>query len=63
VRIEPLTFYSDLLLYPLKRCGWRGSLHLSLLLAISQLANASGFFFERSWPCHAHDGRPGSCEN
>jgi glycosyltransferase involved in cell wall biosynthesis len=56
VRIEPLAFYSDLLLYPLRRSRGPGSLRLSLLLALSQLANASGFFFERSRLCHAHDG-------
>jgi GT2 family glycosyltransferase len=58
VRLEPLTFYTELLLYPIKRSGCRRSLRLALLLAISQLANALGFFFERSRPCHAGGVRP-----
>jgi GT2 family glycosyltransferase len=58
VRIEPVAFYTELLLYPLRQSGWRGSLRLSLLLAIAQLANALGFFFEQSRPFPADNARP-----
>jgi GT2 family glycosyltransferase len=58
VRLEPLRFYTELVLYPIRQSGWRGSLRLSLLLAIAQVANALGFFFELSRPCHAGDVRP-----
>ncbi len=55
LRVEPLHFYSDLLRYPLTREGGLQSLQLSLLLAISQAANVSGFIYEKVRPCHALD--------
>ncbi len=47
VKVEPLTFYLQLLSYPLtRRQGWR-SLSLSGLFFLSQVANVAGFFQER----------------
>ncbi|MBE9138521.1 glycosyltransferase [Nodosilinea sp. LEGE 07088] len=46
--VEPITFYLELLAYPLRRQqGWR-SLALSGLFLLSQVANVAGFFWERS---------------
>ena len=46
IKIEPLSFYLNLLLYPFsEQRGWRG-LCAAVLLIISQLANASGFLWE-----------------
>ena len=42
VRVEPWTFYRDLLLYPMRAHGGRGAI-LSGLVLLSQLANALGF--------------------
>ncbi len=53
--VEPLRFYSDLLRYPATREGGLESIRLSLLLAISQAANVSGFVYERVRPCHSLD--------
>lgn len=45
VRLEPLRFYRDLLRYPWSRArGWRSS----ALLLLSQIANASGYFYARA---------------
>jgi len=46
--IEPLSFYRDLLTYPLKSATHIGigSLSVSLLFVLSQIANAAGFFRE-----------------
>jgi GT2 family glycosyltransferase len=57
LRIEPLHFYSNLLLYPSTRESGLRWLQLSLLLVIAQAANASGFFFEKLRPCHVPDLR------
>jgi glycosyltransferase involved in cell wall biosynthesis len=47
IKPEPPKFYLNLLRYPFCRIhGWRALLS-SALLAISQVANASGFFWER----------------
>jgi Glycosyltransferases, probably involved in cell wall biogenesis len=47
VKIEPLSFYLNLLLYPFSgSAGWRG-FPTAALLAISQMANAAGFFWEQ----------------
>jgi len=43
---EPLSFYRDLLLYPW-RAGLGGKLRMSILLALSQAANAAGYAWER----------------
>ena len=46
VRVEPFGFYSGMLLHPFKRAGLRRPLQTSILLAISQVANVAGFFYE-----------------
>lgn len=45
VRVEPWTFYRDLLRYPVRVHGWRAA-HLSALVALAQIANAAGFLVE-----------------
>jgi GT2 family glycosyltransferase len=45
LRLEPLRFYSRLLVYPFRR-RLPGATRLSALLALSQVANAAGFFEE-----------------
>ena len=45
VRIEPWTFYRDLLLYPIRTHGWRGG-RLAALVVLAQTANAVGFLVE-----------------
>ena len=48
VTLEPVKFYLDLVRYPLKQgLNWR-AVELALLVCISQMAVASGFFLERS---------------
>jgi glycosyltransferase involved in cell wall biosynthesis len=55
-RLEPLSFYLDLVRFPLKRSlNWR-ALQLSLLVCVSQLAVASGFFLERTYGTRAVPG-------
>lgn len=44
-RIEPLSFYLDMLRFPFSQPEDRGGVHAALL-AVSQAANASGFFWE-----------------
>ncbi len=45
VRLEPFAFYRDLLMYPWSRArSWRSS----ALLLLSQVANASGYFYARA---------------
>lgn len=47
VRVEPLAFYTRLLEFPFHHGRpWR-AVRLALLLGISQIANAAGFFWER----------------
>ncbi|PSB12473.1 glycosyl transferase [filamentous cyanobacterium CCP1] len=48
IKVEPLTFYSRLLLYPFGRSTSQSALLLSSLLFLSQVANVLGFFKERS---------------
>jgi len=43
MRIEPMTFYADLTLYP-RKTSIRGRELLSFLIILSQVANASGYF-------------------
>jgi GT2 family glycosyltransferase len=46
IRLEPLSFYLNLLLYPFSQAqGWRAPL-LAALLGVSQVANAVGFLWE-----------------
>jgi GT2 family glycosyltransferase len=48
IKMEPLIFYVNLLRFPfLQVLGWRASV-LSMLLAVAQVANASGFFWQRA---------------
>lgn len=47
IKVEPISFYFQLLAYPFSRYqGWR-ALSLSGLLFLSQLASVAGFFWER----------------
>lgn len=47
IRVEPLRFYLKLLSYPWKvRMAQTGRIRISLLLALSQAANAAGFLWE-----------------
>jgi len=48
LELEPLTFYLDLLRYPLLKSKPGKALVLALLLLISQVANTWGFFFAKS---------------
>ena len=48
VQLEPLRFYLDLLRYPLCKSITNTRFSLTFLLAVSQLANAAGYLWERS---------------
>ena len=50
VRIEPLHFYSGMLVYPFHQPEIRRPLAVASLLVVSQIANAAGFFYE--WGLH-----------
>lgn len=50
IRVEPLGFYTDLIRFPLAHKVRGRSLALAALVALSQAANAAGFFWERSRP-------------
>jgi GT2 family glycosyltransferase len=43
VRVEPMSFYSNLLYYPWMKTGRLRAMAISILLAISQIANVAGF--------------------
>jgi glycosyltransferase involved in cell wall biosynthesis len=45
VKVEPFSFYSDLLSYPFSKLSTKMALEVSALLGISQAANAMGFFW------------------
>jgi hypothetical protein len=45
VRVEPWTFYRDLLLCPIHAHGWRG-VALTGLVGLAQTANTLGFLVE-----------------
>lgn len=47
IRLEPLSFYQNLLRYPLSQAPGRRALLLAVLLVVSQAANAAGFFWEK----------------
>ena len=47
MKLEPVSFYLNLLAYPFKRASLTRGAHLALLLIASQAANAAGFFRER----------------
>ncbi|MGH8007293.1 MAG: glycosyltransferase [Candidatus Binatia bacterium] len=46
IRPEPLSFYLDLLRYRSSQMSGRRALSLAMLLGVSQVANAAGFFWE-----------------
>ncbi len=45
MRVEPFSFYCDLLQYPFSKMSVPAAVRLSVLLAIAQIANAAGFFW------------------
>jgi GT2 family glycosyltransferase len=47
IKVEPLTFYFRLLTYPFKRSNWLLAIPLTALLFISQVANVTGFGWQR----------------
>ena len=48
VKVEPPSFYMDLLRYPfVQRTGWQ-ALRLAVLSLVSQVANALGYFWEHA---------------
>ncbi len=47
IKIEPITFYLNLLLYPLRQKSSPVGILVSILFLISQLANVCGFFWEK----------------
>lgn len=47
VKLEPSSFYSNLVLYPFKRKDVKQKTYISSLLILSQAANALGFYWER----------------
>lgn len=47
IKVEPVTFYFNLLAYPFRQSHSQSALLLTLLLFLSQVANAAGFFRER----------------
>lgn len=47
VKVEPISFYSNLLMYPLTQTSDQPSLLIAALFFLSQVANVAGFFWER----------------
>lgn len=47
IKVEPITFYIDLLTYPFRHAPANQKLGIALLLFVSQVANVAGFFWER----------------
>ena len=58
IRVEPLAFYTGLLAFPFRRPGQRRRISVAALLLASQLANATGFFVERSHNRRSSTGTP-----
>ena len=56
VRVEPPSFYLNLLRYPLARARGRRAAALTALLVVSQIANAAGYFRERAGRAAARRG-------
>ncbi|MBW4661153.1 MAG: glycosyltransferase family 2 protein [Drouetiella hepatica Uher 2000/2452] len=50
IQIEPISFYFNLLTYPLTQSSSQSGILLALLLFLSQVANVAGFFRERIKP-------------
>lgn len=48
MKVEPLSFYLDLLTYPVSRLSNKIGVLVTALIFISQVANVAGFFWERS---------------
>ncbi|MEM6403065.1 MAG: glycosyltransferase [Cyanobacteria bacterium P01_D01_bin.116] len=48
IKVEPISFYLNLLKYPLTQSTTQPKLLLSTLLFVSQLAGVAGFFWERT---------------
>ncbi len=46
IRIEPLSFYLNLIRYPFSKFEKREAFFVAVLLVISQIANAAGFLYE-----------------
>jgi glycosyltransferase involved in cell wall biosynthesis len=45
VKLEPFSFYSNLLRYPFSKLSGRTAMEISILLGLSQSVNAAGFFW------------------
>ncbi|NJK38559.1 MAG: glycosyltransferase [Oscillatoriales cyanobacterium RM2_1_1] len=52
IKVEPLSFYFKLLGYPLQQPMQQSKLLVSTLFLLSQVANISGFFWERNQKSH-----------
>lgn len=48
IRVEPLSFYSNMLCHPFAEKKGIGAVPIMFLLVVSQVANAAGFFWERA---------------
>jgi hypothetical protein len=46
MHVEPLDFYTDLMLYPFRKQAFGRAVKTTALFAISQAANAAGFFWQ-----------------
>jgi glycosyltransferase involved in cell wall biosynthesis len=57
VRVEPVRFYAGLVAYPFSRQPLVRALACATLLAVSQVANAAGFFTESRRPRASSGGR------
>lgn len=47
IKVEPISFYLNLLTYPFSQASRQQALLLAALLVVSQVANVAGFFWER----------------
>ncbi len=47
IKVEPLTFYFNLLTYPLLQTSSQPGILIAVFLIVSQVANVAGFFWER----------------
>lgn len=48
IEVEPLAFYLNMLRYPFVSARGRNTLMLMLLLVVTQVSNATGFFWQRA---------------
>lgn len=58
IRVEPVSYYWNLLKYPIES-GNRNALPLTALMALSQIANAAGFFHQKLAPKGDVENRDG----